>query len=173
MGKGQQQRILFGFGLRGWYTGWYGRAGTCSVTSVLPRSLFENSMLSFPEMVPVFLRNNGAAKCMQKNDLSGAVPIHFWILNSHIFFSFWISLMKEGPEHLDVLSGEMTFLLFTGVCLSTVRPWLFFSFPLLYSKPCYWTEGAAMPDTWQSQAWRWRVWATFNIGILYPFRHDN
>lgn len=53
--------------------------------------------------------------------------------------------MKEGPEHFGVLSGKMTFLLFIGVCLSTARPWLFFSSPLL----CYWTGGIALPDTWQ------------------------
>ena len=87
MGKGQQQRILFGFGLWGWHTDGV-RRSQYSLSNFCTAKIFcvwEFYALS-SETVPVFLRNNGAAKCMQKNDLSGAVPIHFWILNSHIFF---------------------------------------------------------------------------------------
>lgn len=133
----------------------------------------------FPDCLRLYKRNNGAAKCMRMHMIFHrwyftALPIYLWTLNSRVFPPFWISLMKEGPEHLGVLSAKMTFLLFIGVCLSTARPWLFFGSPLLCSEPCYWTgRHCNARHLTKSQAWRWRVGTTFNIGMSHPFRPDN
>lgn len=160
MGKGQQQRILFGFWIMG-----LAHKQCRGELELLQLLLYCQDVcvriLCYPFLdCPCLFKETMELLNVCRKMIFQLLCLYICELWIAMFFSFsfWISLMKEGPEHLGVLSGKMTFLLFIGVCLSTARPWLFFSSPLLCSEPCYWTGGIAMPDTWQKARLEGEEW---------------
>lgn len=78
----------------------------------------------------------------------------------------WTSWCALRKDDLPIVHGRVYLSLLWG---------LGFSFPLPSSAVNLVTKQEVLQSQTldKSQAWRWRVWTTFNIGKPYPFRHDN